>query len=267
MSYIVKNPNTDVQKTVAEKGAFKVLEFQKDPSVNPFNAQSEYFMSKMNVRKRQVYISMDGSKSITTQTGALQWCAGNIEATTGLKGAGDLVKKMFKGAVTNESAVKPEYRGMGTLVLEPTYKHILLVDVSEWGPRGMSVEDGMFLASESGVEHKVVARSSVSSAVLGKEGLFNLSLSGDGIVALESFVPAEELIEVSLNNDILKVDGSLAVCWSSSLEFTVERSSKTLIGSAVTGEGFLNVYRGTGKVLLCPTSPTMPLMPSVSIGD
>ena len=30
---------------------------------------------------------------------------------------------------------------------------------------------------------------------------------------------------------------SFAVCWSSNLEFTVERSTKTLVGSAVSGEG------------------------------
>ena len=57
---------------------------------------------------------------------------------------------------------------------------------------------------------------------------------------------------MELNGDELKIDGNLAVCWSSSLSFTVERSTKTLLGSAVSGEGLVNVYRGTGKVLLAP---------------
>ena len=52
------------------------------------------------------------------------------------------------------------------------------------------------------------------------------------------------------------MDGNLAVAWSGSLSFTVERSGKTLIGSAASGEGRVNVYRGTGKVLLAPVSPT-----------
>lgn len=262
MSFVVKNPEGGTQRVIAEKGCFRVYEFQRDPSVDQYSAQAEYFMSKMNVRKKQVYISMNGANNIITQTGALQWCTGNIEATTGLKGPTDLIKKVVRGAVTNESAVKPEYRGVGTLVLEPTYKHILLIDVEDWGSKGISIEDGMFLASEASIHHNIVPRTNVSSALLGNEGLFNLGLSGKGIVALESFVPAEELIEVNLDNDVLKVDGKMAVCWSSSLAFTVERSSKKLIGSAVTGEGFLNVYRGTGKVLLCPTSPTIPLLNS-----
>ena len=45
------------------------------------------------------------------------------------------------------------------------------------------------------------------------------------------------MIEVILENDELNIDGNLAVCWSSKLEFTVERSTKTLVGSAVSGEG------------------------------
>ena len=81
---------------------------------------------------------------------------------------------------------------------------------------------------------------------------------------LESNVPEDELIEVILENDELKIDGNLAVCWSSNLEFTVERSTKTLVGSAVSGEGLVNVYRGTGRVLMCPVAPTASLFESTN---
>ena len=181
---------------------------------------------------------------------------GNVQATTGVKGIGDLFGKAIKGAVTKETAVKPEYVGEGCLVLEPTYKYIILVDMAKWGATGMTIEDGMFLACDANVKNKVVARKNISSAVLGGEGLFNLSLQGDGVAALESNVPEEELIEVVLENDELKIDGNLAVCWSSNLDFTVERTTKTLVGSAVSGEGLVNVYRGTGRVLMCPVAPT-----------
>lgn len=45
----------------------------------------------------------------------------------------------------------------------------------------------------------------------------------------------------------------MAIAWSSSLSFTVEKAAKTLIGSGLSGEGFVNVYRGTGKILMAPT--------------
>lgn len=97
-------------------------------------------------------------------------------------------------------------------------------------------------------------RSNLSSAVAGGEGLFNLSLNGSGVFCIEADCPREELVEITLQNDVLKVDGNMAVAWSGSLEFTVERSGKSLIGSAASGEGLVNVYRGTGKVMMAPIS-------------
>lgn len=249
----LQNEHRKITNTV---GSFSILESLRDESVSPWTAESAYFMAKMGVRRRQIIATLKGDKTIVTQAGAMQWMAGDVKATTGVKGAGDFLGKMVKGAVTKESAIKPEYTGKGYLVLEPTYKYLILMDVEEWGTEGVSVEDGMFLACEGTVNRNVVSRKSLSSAIAGGEGLFNLSLSGTGIACLESNVPMEELIEVELNNEELKIDGNLAVCWSSSLEFTVERTTKTLIGSAMSGEGLVNVYRGTGKVLMSPYSPT-----------
>lgn len=232
-----------------QKGMFCVVEHTRDLTVSPSTAMEEYFMSKMDVRRKQLLCILNGSEGVTVQAGAMQWMAGNIHATTGVKGAGDLFGKLAKGFVTKESAIKPEYVGSGYLMLEPTYKYLLLEDVSEWDD-GLVLEDGMYLASEESVKLKAQSRSSVSSAMLGNEGLFNLKLAGKGIAALESNVMRQQLIEVVLDNDVLKVDGNLAVCWSGSLDFTVERSGKTLAGSAVSGEGLVNVYRGTGRVYL-----------------
>jgi len=103
-------------------------------------------------------------------------------------------------------------------------------------------------------EEEVIARSNFSSAILGGEGLFNLVLSGDGIAVLESSVPREELIELVLENDEVRIDGNMAIAWSKSLNFTVEKSSKSLLGSMVSGEGLVNVYKGTGRILMAPVA-------------
>ena len=260
----IENLQNENRKFAKSIGNFHVLEYVQDASVSPMNAMNEYFMSKMGVRRRQVVIDIDKDHSAIIQAGAMQWMGGNVRATSGVKGIGDFLGKAIKGAVTKETAVKPEYVGEGCLVLEPTYKYIILADIGKWGPAGMTIEDGMFLACDANVNSKVVARKNLSSAVLGGEGLFNLSLQGNGVAALESNVPEDELIEVLLENDELKIDGNLAVCWSSNLEFTVERSTKTLVGSAVSGEGLVNVYRGTGRVLMCPVAPTTSLSESTN---
>lgn len=242
--------NNDDITITAQLGPFQVLEYKRDLSVMPGDAMLAYYCNEMNVRKRQVVCDLSKSP-ITLQGGAMQWTVGNVNANTGVKGVGDLFSKALRGSVTGESAIKPEYTGDGLLVLEPTYKHILLVDVAQWGG-SIVLDDGLFLACDSRLKHKTVMRSNFSSAVAGNEGLFNLGIQGNGILCLESRCPKEELIEITLHNDVLKVDGNNAIAWSGALDFTVERSGKSLIGSAASGEGLVNVYRGTGKVLLAP---------------
>lgn len=241
--------NNDV-RTINELGPFKVIEYVRDLSVTPSTAQVSYFSNLMNVRKRQVICNLAVSP-ITVQAGAMQWMIGNVNATTGIKGVGDLFSKAVRGKVTGESAIKPEYTGDGLMILEPTYRHILLLDLEAWNG-SIVLDDGLFLACESKLQQRAVARSNLSSALAGNEGLFNLGIQGNGVLCLESPCPQEELIEIELQNDVVKIDGNMAIAWSGSLTFTVERSGKSLIGSAASGEGLVNVFRGTGKVLLAP---------------
>ena len=190
-------------KVIANKGNFQVFEHERDLSVSPSDAVTAYFSSEMNVRKRQVLVNMNGN-SVTVQAGAMQWMVGNVQASSGVKGVGNFLGKMVSSAVTGESAVKPVYSGEGALMLEPTYKHIILLDLDEWNG-SVVLDDGLFLACDGSINQKVVARSNISSAVLGKEGLFNLSLNGSGIAVLESYVPQQELIVFEMKDDCIKI--------------------------------------------------------------
>ena len=249
--YTIKNfeDNDDI-KVLDSAGAFTVIQYERDLSVTPASAMNAYFSAQMNVKKRQLVCDLSKGP-VTVQSGAMQWMVGNVNATTGIKGVGDLFGKAIRGKVTGESAIKPEYTGDGKLVLEPTYKYLIIMNTEEWGG-SVVLEDGLFLACESSLKQKAVMRTNISSAVAGGEGLFNLSLNGTGAFCIESNCPREELIEITLENDVVKIDGNMAIAWSGSLEFSVERSGKTLLGSAASGEGLVNVYRGTGKVLLAP---------------
>lgn len=241
---------------IAEAGCFEVYEYQKDLSVNPETASTAYFMNKMNFKKRQVLCNLSGN-AVKVQAGAMQWMAGSVTMDSGVKGARDFLGKALKGLVTGESTSKPIYQGSGYVMFEPTYKYIILEDVSSWGS-GMVLDDGLFLACDSSLKEEIVSRSNASSALLGGEGLFNLSLSGQGIAVLESAVPRDELIEIVLDNDEVKIDGNMAIAWSKDLQFTVEKSEKSLLGSVVSGEGLVNVYRGSGRILMAPvTSGTL----------
>lgn len=242
---------SNARKIIDKKGIFSVIEYEKDISVSPEKAHEAYFASKMEIRKRQVVAEISEGQGVIAQKGVLQFMLGNLEPRTGIQGVGDFMKKYVGSKVTKESAIKPEYTGEGILVLEPTYNYILLEDIDDWNG-GLVVEDGMFLACQDSIELAVTARTNLSSAVLGGEGLFNTVFTGNGVIALESPAPRDELFEVELFDDVVKIDGNMAIAWSDTLEFTVERTTPTLFGSMAAGEGLVNVYRGTGKILIAP---------------
>ena len=120
--FAIKNfvDNDDV-RVLGSMGPFTVVEYLKDLSVTPSTAMTAYYCNEMNVRKRQVICDLSKA-NITLQAGAMQWMAGNVNATTGLKGVGDFFGKAVRGKVTGESAVKPEYTGNGVLVLERQHR-------------------------------------------------------------------------------------------------------------------------------------------------
>lgn len=241
--------NDDVT-VLKEFGAFKTIEWKRDLSVNEASAMNAYFASEMNVRRRQVICDLSQAP-VTVQAGAMQWMVGNVTCTTGVRGVGDLFGKALRGAVTSESAIKPEYqaRASGARAHLSLHHHARRSRLGQFHRARRRPVPGVLFQ----LQHKTVMRSNVSSAVAGNEGLFNLGIQGYGALCLESPCPEEELIEVTLDNDELKIDGNMALAWSGSLNFTVERSGKSLVGSAASGEGLVNVYRGTGKVLLAPT--------------
>jgi uncharacterized protein (AIM24 family) len=180
----------------------------------------------------------------------MQWMGGEIELTTGVKGLGGLIGGALRGAATGEAAIIPQYTGKGIVVTEPTRKHIFLVDVTQ-SPDGIVIADGLFYACENSLSLEVEVAKSLSGAVAGGQGLFNMRLVGKGVAAMESPIPFNELVRVELNpSDTLKVDGAFAIMWDGGIRMTVEKSGKSLLGSAMTGEGLVNVYKGQGTVYL-----------------
>lgn len=246
-NYIGKNDDISI---LEQKGIFTVFQMDRDLSVSPTEAAVKYYMSQMECTQHQLYISLMNN-AVRLNPGAMKFLGGNVQMQTGVTGIGDLMGKMVKSHVTNNAPIKPVYRGTGFVVTEPTYKHLIILDLSKWDG-AVVLDDGTFVACDDEIKDTVVARSNVSSAVFGKEGLFNCCLRGAGYAVIKSPVHRDELVEVYLDNDVFKVDGNNAIAWSDTLQFSVEKSSRSLIGSAVSGEGLVNVFRGSGRILLAP---------------
>lgn len=82
-----------------------------------------YYASEMNVRRRQLVCNLNGKTGAVVQAGAMQWAVGHIEVTTGVKGVGDFIGKLARGAVTNESGgqagISRQRRGCARTDLPP----------------------------------------------------------------------------------------------------------------------------------------------------
>ena len=247
-NFVGENDNIVV---LEEKGPFKVIEYEKDLTVFPEDAVEKYFSSKMNVRPRQLITDLSKTSGIYLQAGAMQWMSGANKFSGDFNGIADFGKKFLKAAATKETVAKPEYSGDGFVVSEQTFKHLLLLDLNEWD-NGITIDDGMFLAAEKSVGLSVEKRADISSAIAARN-LFYTTLKGDGYVCLESDIPMEKLIVIEITNDTVTIDGPLAIAWTSGLQFTGESSGKSLVDSALS-ERLVNVFRGTGKILMAPLS-------------
>lgn len=216
-----------------------------------YTAQQLFFMKQAGVTLKFVRIKLNGGK-VTTESGALYYSKGNIQNNVDIGGIGGVAKKMFKSALTQEAAFTPEYSGVGEIVLEPTFKHYILLEIDN---DSFIVDKSLFYCSIGNIEVKPVMQNSFSSAVIGGEGLFQTQITGTGAVVLAIDVPMDEIERFNLNNERVQVDGNFAILRSSSIKFTVQKSAKGLIGSALGGEGFLQTFEGTGMVWIAPTSP------------
>lgn len=234
-----------------DKAKFQVLEY--DDLLGSSDLSSAFMLSYMrsaNIRLRQVKVVLRSS-SVFVESGALSYMRGNLEASSNVGGPGGLVKKLINSSLTGEHVIKPMFSGTGEILLEPSFNHYILLDLEE--NEEVIVDDKLFFAAQGSVTLGARAVRSISGAVLGRETLFQTSLKGPGIAVLEVPVPEQEIFKYRLQNDTIKVDGNFTFLRSAGIEFTVERTTNTLIGTAVAGEGFLHVYRGTGEVWLMQT--------------
>lgn len=229
----------------------EVLEYQElKGNTNIYAAQSLWFMKETNIKCRQIAIYILDS-GVKIEAGAMSYYQGPLELTTGIFDLGKLLGQTLTGKLTGEKIVMPEYNGSGILVLEPSFKHFLVLELQ--AGESIICDKGMYYAASKSVNIQPCFAGGVTGSLFGGEGVFQQQITGPGMVILESPVPKCEINKVHLSNDVLRVDGNFALLRTAGVSMNVERAGKTLAGSAMSGEGLVNCFRGTGEVWLAPT--------------
>ncbi|SFC83070.1 AIM24 family protein [Clostridium uliginosum] len=206
-------------------------------------------INESGIKLKQIRIILDDS-AVKLEPGALSYMKGDIEIKSKIGGVVGLGKKLLVSKLTGETIFKSNYKGTGEIFLEPSFGHFALLELED---DEIIVDDGLFCACEEDVQVGAAMQKNISSTFLGNEGVCQTKIHGSGIVVIEIPVPENEIFKCTLIDDTLKVDGNFAILRTGNINFSVEKSTKSIMGSLTSGEGFVNVYRGTGEVWLIPT--------------
>lgn len=186
------------------------------------------------------------NETVRAEAGALHYMLGDIVLEAKMPSAGGFIKSL----VTSESVFKPTYTGSGTIFFgPPTFNEYHTIDLQN---EAWVLDKGAFVCAEESITLGAYRNKALSGLFSG-EGFFQLKIEGTGKVVIQAQGPVEE---IDLNNDTLTVDGSFAVARQAHLDFSVKKATKGLLSSAASGEGFVNVIKGTGKVMIAPV-PTI----------
>ncbi len=237
-----------------QKDGFKVeilecnhLKGSKDAAL----AEDLFYIRNAGMSLKMVKVTLEDS-GLITESGALYFHKGCIDCVSNIGGVGGLAKKLIKSKLTSESTFKPIYKGTGEIFLEPSFSHYIIMNLEN---ESIVVDKGIFYCCEQGMEIGVASQKNLSSGLLGGEGWFQTQISGTGAVVLEIPIPMEEVLKYELNNERIQVDGNFTLLRSGAVAFSVQRSSKKLLGSMTSGEGLLQTFEGTGHVWIAPTQP------------
>ncbi|PKG24057.1 AIM24 family protein [Niallia nealsonii] len=185
------------------------------------------------------------NKQIWAKAGSMVSYRGRIKFTReGVleNGLGTLLKKAFTG----EGASLMKAEGEGTLYLADQGKKITILHLQN---ESIYVNGNDLLAFEPSINWDIKLMKKIAGMMSG--GLFNIRLSGTGMVAITSHYEPLTL-KVTKNNPVF-TDPNATVAWSGDLQpdFVTDISLKTFFGRG-SGESIQMKFSGDGFVVVQP---------------
>jgi uncharacterized protein (AIM24 family) len=181
--------------------------------------------------------------SVMAKNGAMVAYQGDVHFEHKGGGLGRLLKK----AATGESLRLMEARGSGELFLA---SDAMLVHVLRLSGDSITVNGRNILAFETGIDWDVTRVKGGTAGMLAG-GLFNIHLSGTGLVAL---VSDGEPVRLDVGGAPTFGDPQAAIAWSGGVTTNLKADvqAKSLIGLG-SGESFQLGFSGQGWVLVQPS--------------
>lgn len=201
----------------------------------------------------QLKIELDGGEALL-EPGALQYMHGRIESDVVQHEQGKgFLARAISSAGTGESAHATKFKGTGTIWCEPGRRHFVLATM-DGEKDALLIDDRAFYACSSGIALSTHKHTNISGVFSGN-GFMQPKLSGNGVFAVESPVPVEEIetIDVEEGQEVV-VDGDYMLMYSASLNVSIGPLVSGLRKAMRSGEGFVYKIRGKGQVWVMPTA-------------
>ena len=194
--------------------------------------------------ERMLVVNLNNNM-VWTKLGAMVAYRGNLRFTReGIldQGFGNLLKKM----ISSEGARLTKVEGTGKLYAADFGKKITILRLNN---QGITVNANDVLAFERTLTNKIVLMRKIASMMAG--GLFNIQLSGTGLVAITTHF--DPLIFTVKPGEPVYTDPNATVAWSSNLSpsLKTDMSLRTFIGRG-SGETFQMQFEGNGFVIIQP---------------
>lgn len=182
---------------------------------------------------------------VRVESGALSYFTGDINVHSLLVPS---LGGMIKSLIANEAVYRPTYTGTGVITLESSLGGFHLLDL-----KGESwiLERGAYWASEGSLEVNFHRERMVTGIWAGEGPVYlQTRVRGVGKVVLTTRGPVEE---IRLHDgEKVAAEGKYVIARTGDVSFKVRRTTKNFMGRFTSGEGFVRVYEGTGRILLNP---------------
>jgi uncharacterized protein (TIGR00266 family) len=197
-------------------------------------------------------ITMQGGEGCRISSGSMVYHSDGVTLQAHLNGKGSglgkLVGAMARSAVSGESVFITEVfcnAPWGEVAIAPSIPGSILA--LQVGAKQYCLNDYTFLAMENSVSYSM-KRQNIGKALFSHSGgLFVMHTQGNGQMLINSFGTVKEITLENARN--FAVDNGHVVAWESSLDYEIKFQSG-FFGSIGTGEGLVNVFNGTGKLLI-----------------
>lgn len=207
---------------------------QKDISPEAFELESSHLLEvKLNGRV------WSKAGSMVAYQGAVKFIRQGVRE----QGLGNLLKKALSG----EGMQLMKMEGNGRVYVADAGKKITLLRLNG---ESIFVNGNDVLAFEDGIESNITMMKRMAGMMSG--GLFNVKLSGNGVVAITSHYEPLTL-RVSAQTGPVFTDPNATVAWSGGLtpDFVTDISLGTLLGRG-SGESIQLKFAGEGWVVVQP---------------